>query len=227
MNTQYSSALNELDRWIINSANNLNMDFMHMASEVKNVNGMIEAVTSGIRDEYPFYANSLPRIALILFQRNGYAYVLNRTAFGELYIIIQHIKTEPVDLGVWNQIHPRIVKISKVLYCDGYFCAAAEKAVKEVETRLREKHAELKPSTTVPVKVGDIIGALFSENGFFQFCDTATQSGKDRRRGVKLLFEGLMAAYRNPAAHANLDCSKREALEQIMFASQLMYILDK
>ena len=36
-----------------------------------------------------------------------------------------------------------------------------------------------------------------------------------------------MVAYRNPAAHANLQYEKREAMEQIMLASQLMYVLDK
>ena len=41
------------------------------------------------------------------------------------------------------------------------------------------------------------------------------------------LFEGIMVAYRNPAAHANLQYEKREAIEQIMLASQLMYVLDK
>lgn len=227
MNTPYSSVVNELVRWIKNTSSNLGMNFMHTASEVQSVNWMIGVVTNSIRDEYPFYANSLPRIASILFQGNGGAFALNPTAFGELYIIIQHIEAGPVNLGAWNQIHPRIVNISKALYCDGHFGAAAEKAVKEVETRLREKFSELKPATTVPAKVGDIIGALFGDNGVFQFCDTTNQSGKDYRRGVKLLFEGLIAAYRNPAAHANVDCSKRESLEQIMLASQLLYILDK
>ena len=66
-----------------------------------------------------------------------------------------------------------------------------------------------------------------SENGAFKFCDTTTTSGKDYRRGIHSLFEGIMAAYRNPAAHANLQYEKREAMEQIMLASQLMYVLDK
>ena len=66
-----------------------------------------------------------------------------------------------------------------------------------------------------------------SENGAFKFCDTTTTSGRDYRRGIQSLFEGIMAAYRNPAAHANLQYEKREAMEQIMLASQLMYVLDK
>ena len=77
------------------------------------------------------------------------------------------------------------------------------------------------------LKLEIIVGALLGDNGAFHFCDTSTVSGKDQRRGVKLLFDGMFAAYRNPAAHANLPCTKREAVEQIMLTSQLMYILDR
>ena len=68
---------------------------------------------------------------------------------------------------------------------------------------------------------------MLSENGAVQFCDATSTSGKNYRRGVQQIFEGTIAAYRNPAAHANLVITKREAIEQITLASQLMYILDK
>lgn len=142
-------------------------------------------------------------------------------------IIIRYIEAEPVVVQFWSEIHPRIVNVSRGLYVDGHCSTAAEKAVKEVESRLREKFVELKPDAAIPAKIGDVIGALISENGAFKFCDTTTTSGKDYQRGIQLLFEGIMAAYRNPAAHANLQYEKREAMEQIMLASQLMYVLDK
>jgi len=50
---------------------------------------------------------------------------------------------------------------------------------------------------------------------------------KDYRRGIQNLFEGAMAAYRNPSVHENQKLSKAEAFEQIMLASQLMKVLDK
>ena len=146
---------------------------------------------------------------------------------GELVVIVRHIKAEPVVVQFWSEIHPRIVNVSRELFVDGHCSAAAEKAIKEVESRLREKFSELKPGAAVPSKIGDVIGALMSENGAFKFCDTTTTSGRDYRRGIQSLFEGIMAAYRNPAAHANLQYEKREAMEQIMLASQLMYVLDK
>ena len=152
---------------------------------------------------------------------------LNNAAFGELFIIIRHIMKEPVDIAMWREIHSRIVAISQGLFCDGYYDSAAEKAVKEVEGRLRELFQELKPGVAVPAKVGDIIGALLTEKGAYHFADLSTASGKDYRRGIQSLFEGIFAAYRNPSAHKNLPCTKRESIEQIMLASQLMYVLDK
>ena len=98
--------------------------------------------------------------------------------------------------------------------------------MKEVETRLRELFIEFKPGEAEPSKIGNIIGALLSENGAYQFVDISTPSGKDYRRGIQSLFEGMFAAYRNPSSHKNLDYSQREAVEQIVLASQLMYVLD-
>mgnify|MGYP004665609899 FL=1 len=167
-------------------------------------------------------------IANNLFQGNGMSPALvNPVAFGELMVIICHIGAGPSIALFWSAIHPRIVNVSHELYVDGHYSTAAEKAVKEVESRLREKFLELKTGAAVPAKIGDVIGALMSENGAFKFCDTTTTSGRDYRRGIQSLFEGIMAAYRNPAAHANLQYEKREAMEQIMLASQLMYVLDK
>lgn len=137
------------------------------------------------------------------------------------------IEAEPVVVQFWSEIHPRIVKVSHGLYVDGHCSTAAEKAVKEVKLRLREKFSELKPGVAVPSRIGDVIGAPISENGAFKFCDTTTTSGSNYRHGIQSLFEGIIAAYRNPAVHANLQYGKREAMEQIMLASQLMYVLDK
>ena len=228
MKLPYENELYELRKWIDNTNTPLNMQFLHTPQEIQRVYQWINAITMGTQADYPFYAATLPRIASILFIDNGMgAFILNQAAFGELVIIIRHIEAEPVVVQFWSAIHPRIVNVSHELYADGHCSTAAEKAVKEVESRLREKFLELKTGAAVPAKIGDVIGALMSENGAFKFCDTTTTSGKDYRRGIHSLFEGIMAAYRNPAAHANLQYEKREAMEQIMLASQLMYVLDK
>ena len=228
MKLPYENELYELRKWIDNTNTPLNMQRLYMPQEIRRVHQWINAIAIGIQNAYPFYSADLPRIANILFSGNGMnAAYLNYVAFGELVMAIRHIEAEPVVVGFWSAIHPQIVSVSRELYVDGHCSTAAEKAVKEVESRLREKFLELKPGTVAPSRIGEVIGALISENGAFKFCDTTTASGKDYRRGIQHLFEGIMAAYRNPAAHANLQYEKREAMEQIMLASQLMYVLDK
>ena len=228
MKLPYENELYELRKWIDNTNATLNMQFPRLSQEIQRVHQWINAIAAGIQTDYPFYADMLPCITNILFQGNGITPALvNPAAFGELVVIVRHIEAEPVVVRFWSEIHPRIANVSHELYVDGHYSTAAEKAVKEVESRLREKFLELKTGAAVPAKIGDVIGALMSENGAFKFCDTTTTSGKDYRRGIHSLFEGIMAAYRNPAAHANLQYEKREAMEQIMLARQLMYVLDK
>lgn len=230
MKVTYRNELYELRKWIDNTNANLSLQlqFFRTQQEIQIVKQLIITIAAGIQGEYPFYASILPQIASILFPVNNMGTAtLNPAAFGELVVIIRHIDAEPFSMRFWTAIHARITNVSYELYKDGHYASAAENAVKEVETRLREKFAELKPGTSVPSKVGDIIGALLSDNGVFKFCDTSTTSGKNYRRGIQSLFEGTMAAYRNPSAHANLQYDRREALEQIMLASQLMFVLDK
>lgn len=229
MKRKNESELNELIRWItnINQMLGVSLPFSVFSQEADRINNLISIIAAGIADEYPYYSNELPQIGLILFNKNAFGSLsVNLAAFGELFAIIKHIEREPSDTLFWRDIHPRITGISKALFVDEYYSSAAEKAIKEVEARLRELFSELKPNAGVPSKVNDIIGALLSENGVLKFGDAATQSGKDFRRGVQQLFEGTIAAYRNPSAHANLDINRRMAIEQIVLASQLMYILD-
>lgn len=230
MKIAYENELRNLQSWI----NNVNMGLASVGTvttdlaSANNTCYQINTIAEEIIKEYPFYARELKNISTNLFKSSAYNTVtVNNAAFGELYIIIDHIIQEPVDIAVWYEIHPRIVAISQELFCDGYFDSAAEKAIKEVETKLRELFQVLRPGVTVPTKVGDIIGALLTENGAYHFADLSTASGKDYRRGIQSIFEGTFAAYRNPSAHENLSCTKREAIEWIMLASQLMYVLDK
>lgn len=182
MKIAYENELRSLQSWI----NNVNMGLASVgtvATDLASANNtcyQINTIAEEIVKEYPFYARELKNISTNLFKSSAYGTVtVNNAAFGELYIIIGHIVEEPVDVAIWYEIHPRIVAISQELFCDGYYDSAAEKAIKEVETRLRELFQLLKPGVTVPTKVGDIIGALLTENGAYHFADLSTASGKD------------------------------------------------
>lgn len=230
MKNAYTNEIAELHKWVENTNSQLRtgFPFLHTEAEVQIICQRIHFIVNCIREEYPFYATQLPIISQRLFSGNHLSgFTLNSAVFGELFLIAQQLSSEPINTQFWTNIHPRIIQISKELFCDEHFPSAAEKAMKELETRLRELFQELKPTAGIPAKIGDVIGALLGDNGVFDFCDTSTVSGRDYRRGIKSLFDGAFAAYRNPAAHANLPCTKREAVEQITLVSQLMYILDK
>lgn len=230
MKTIYENEIRQLQMWIndvnrgLGTGNPINVDSV----SVRNTCYQIQIIAYGVAEEYPYYTEELTRISTYLFISMGYGMnSVNPEVFGELYVIIKHILREPVNMSIWSEIHPRIIAISQELFRDGHFDSAAEKAVREVESRLRELFQKLKPNVPVPVKVVNIIGALLSENGAYQFADLSTTSGQNYRRGIQLLFEGLFAAYRNPSSHENFPCTKREAVQQITLASQLMYVLDK
>lgn len=229
MKRQNVNELNELIRWITNTNQMLGTTptVFVAINEASRVINLIDNISAAISDVYPFYSKELPAAGRNMFSHNGYGVItLNPAAFGEVFIIIRHLDIEPVDMMIWKDVHPRIVVISGSLFNDGYYSSAAEKAMKEVETRLREKFAEFKPDAGMPTKIGEIIGALLSENGAFEFCSDMSPSGKNYRRGIQQLLEGAMTAYRNLSAHANLDVDRRSAMEQIVLASQLMYVLD-
>ena len=229
MKNRESPHIRNLEKWVIDIDRSLRSNALPMINQ-STVNQVLQAlseIAKEIKDEYPFYSAEIPGVSNILFVSRGPGFFsLNTAAFGELFLIIKHLVREPSDTQFWLMIHPRICSISKNLYCDGYFDSAAEKAVKEIETRLRELFQEIKPGVAVPKGVTDIIGALLSDQGSYQFCDTSTSSGQNYRRGIKLLFDGVFAAYRNPSAHENLQLSKRSAFDQITLASQLMFVLD-
>ena len=222
MKAVFENELRNLRSWINNVNNGLasGMPIVIDSDSANYTCYQINAVANGIEGGYPFYTKELRNISTNLFKSLAYGVIsLNNVTFGELFII-KHIVQEPIDTTFWREVHPRIAEISQGLFCDGYCDSAAEKAAKEVESRLRELYLILKPCVTVPAKIGDIIGALLSENGAYQFVDLSTTGGKDYRRGIYSLFEGIFASYRNPSAHENLPCTKREAMEQIMLASQ-------
>lgn len=201
---------------------------LHRTREVNQIKKSIALISSSIKDDYPFYSSELLRITDILFSSSQSGFqTLNPVAFGELAIITKHLSVEPIGISIWTMIHPRIVRITKGLYLDGHYTSAANRSYVEVETRLRELFKELKSDANVPAKAGDLIGALLTDNGAYAFCDISSQSGKDYRKGIKLLFDGGLLAYRNPSSHENQDISKADAFEQIVLASQLMKVLDR
>lgn len=135
--------------------------------------------------------------------------------------------SDPENVAFWNNINDRIKDQAKKLYTQCFYGPAAERAVREVETKLRELFHVLKPNAIEPQKIGEIIGALLTENGLYHYCDTSTQNGKNYCKGFNQLVQGFLTAYRNPFSHTNHTLTKREAFELISTSSMIMDVLEK
>lgn len=189
------------------------------------VKGLIGEVANQLHITYPFYETQLREINNRLFPTLTYwGYTLNLCLFGQLYLIINYVAAQPQN-EFWSNIHPRIINVSQSLYADEYYDSAAEKALREVETYMRELHAKFKPEKGDPKEINSIKEALLSDQSLYEF-DRITQNGKNYYEGIKKLFEDAFTAYRNPASHRNTNISRREAAERICLASQLMFVLD-
>ena len=184
MSVSYANELYELRRWVdnVNQGFASNQPMIAAPNTPPSVKRLIGIVSNGIKDEYPHYASTLARVADILFIQTGYGtFSINPIAFGEMFVMIRHIQAEPVNMQSWSMIHSRISKVAFDLYRDGHFGTAAEKSVKELETRLRELCTEVpcsisgsailslrclkkvvySNSVTIPPPAGRIIGAEY------------------------------------------------------------------
>lgn len=230
MKLSYELLANNINNWIDSINVNLSTSStpIILTNDCAQIKKDIENIAYDISKEYLFYAEYLLKITKKLFIpfRLDYGQMtVNIAVFGELYVIIKHIISEPINTRFWLDIHPRITSVSKDLYCDGYFAEASEKAIKEVEARMREIYSQARPSAVPPKDATGLINALLSENGLYKFCDTSTKSGENFLKGTKQLFEGAFLAFRNPAMHENINCTQQQAFERIVQASQMMNVL--
>lgn len=119
--------------------------------------------------------------------------------------IIKHIRAETINQRVWQDIHPNISRVSKDLFCDGHFAAAAEIAIKEVETQMRILFKQYNPTAVDPKDAASLIGALLSENGLHKFCDTSNTSGRNYRKGSMIGGDNITVKPHFTNKYDNLD----------------------
>lgn len=172
------------------------------------------------------YGAQLKTIGLGLFYLPSVlGYKMNSFLFGQLFFIVHQLKKHPQNC-FWSNVHPRIISVAQAEYVDGYCDSAAEKALREVETYLRELFSQYYSGQGEPKEIATIKDKLLNDDTVYEF-DRQTPSGKNYFEGIKALFDNAFKAYRNPASHRNITISQREAAERIMLASQLMYVLDE
>jgi uncharacterized protein (TIGR02391 family) len=117
-----------------------------------------------------------------------------------------------------EMLHPRIADRVWSAFLRGEFDVAAFQATKGVEVYVRDA------SGLGEGKVGTaLMQEAFKEGGPL----TDTTAEPSERVGRMQLFCGLIASYRNPLAHHDVDLTDpAEAFEVILFANHLMRIID-
>ena len=105
MKVAYRGQLDAIDQWLRDINNKLTMGISptFLLNDCQKMQTDLREVAEKIKHEYPFYSQTLPGIGDNLFRPHPFNYglmTLNVAAFGELFIIVQHLVREPVDLSL-------------------------------------------------------------------------------------------------------------------------------
>lgn len=189
----------------------------------------LKQLSQDICQTEPFYGKELLRLKERLFNQFG---VVNPAAFGMTFGYISSLydkQTHPLNYMnyIWEYIHPKIQKVSKRQYLSECYADAAENAFKEINARTKRIYANARPNTPIPDGAKAMTTVYSSNNPIVEFCDRQTESGENIQLGFMKMAEGAMTALRNPVAHENLNMSQDDAMRQLMFASMIMYKIDK
>jgi uncharacterized protein (TIGR02391 family) len=119
-------------------------------------------------------------------------------------------------------LHPRVAGACADLYRDKHYADAVLRASLALENFVKEKSGRYDLSGST------LMEQAFTPNGpALAFNALADQSDKDEQRGMMLLFQGTVFAFRNPRAHKLLEDSPEEALESIALISLLAKRLEQ
>lgn len=137
----------------------------------------------------------------------------------------EHQGEPEFEKGIWQIMHPEIIRVSKQRYDAGLFADAVESAFKEINIRVRGLYIAKGGVTT---KDGaELMYSAFGErNPVLRFKSSSQYSDSDIQKGYSHLYAGAMQGIRNPKAHANEMIGKEDALRKLAFASMLMYKLE-
>lgn len=115
-------------------------------------------------------------------------------------------------------LHPEIVQHSRSLFMQGRLDAAVFEAFKTLEVEIR-KAAGLG---------NEWIGTKLASRAFNAtdgaLTDTTAEAGE--REALMNLMVGAIGSYKNPHSHRRVDLTAADARELLMFASQLLKIVD-
>jgi len=132
----------------------------------------------------------------------------------------------PNVLFEFYPLHPRVRDIAWKLFKEGNYLHAVLEAAKAFEEHLKR-------ITGIEQTCRSLVQQSFSvKSPHIKFNGLKTQSEKDEQEGLKLIAEGICAAFRNPKGHEPMDSPQVqidaiEALDQLVIISYLFRRIDK
>lgn len=122
------------------------------------------------------------------------------------------------DLLRKHQLHPIIAEKVWSIFAQGSYGTAVLEAFKQVEIAVRDAGGYTKAD----------YGNRLMSNAFDEVDGNLTDPSQhpDEKKARKLLFLGVIGAYKNPSSHHEVEFAPEEAAEIIIFASHLLRIVD-
>lgn len=116
-----------------------------------------------------------------------------------------------------RNIHPKLPKIVRKLFDDGYFAQATFEAFKFLDKQVSKVSKSKKSGYALMMEV-------FSDTSpAIQLTPLSTVSEKDEQKGYQFIFAGSIMAIRNPRGHEHsLADSLEECLDHLSLASLLI-----
>lgn len=139
-------------------------------------------------------------------------------------IVLENLSIFQTETYIIEFLHSSIQEQCAEKFYNGHYADAVESGCKEINARLKKIYI----SKTGSEKDGDaLFTSIFSKkNPILQFEDMKTMSGENVQLGYMMMFQGMWIGLRDPKAHENIDLSKDQALERLVFLSMLMNKID-
>lgn len=161
-------------------------------------------------------------------------FYINQTVYGQTIENLEFIRGQILGVnqadnkGLCHLLHPDIQRVSEKLYRDGSYAEAACNAFIEINDCAKKLYQTLCPDDTNPPDGQALMNKVFADKEpVIEAADRSTQTGRDIHTGTRFLFAGAMAALRNPKSHKNIEIEKEDCMRRLIFASMLMFKIDK
>ena len=136
-----------------------------------------------------------------------------------------HTETPGPSDWVWQCIHPRVAKLARPRFEDGYYGEAVEASYKEVNEVVKQIVRDVAGRELDGA--GLMTTAFSPNNPLIELTELETTTDQDIQKGYMQIMAGAMTGIRNPKAHGNLNPPASEALHLICLASLLMHKIDE